>query len=131
MMNRASVHVSKLGSSRLALRVGFGGLMLLMALSGFDALNVLGQFRSADDRIRSQYLAKNRVLNSIRSELYLSGTYVRDFLLDPDSQRATAFGVSLENVRLQMDADLESYTAQLEPEQADAYGALRRELTGY
>src|SRR6185369_2463404 len=94
--------------SRLALFVGFGGLLAIIGLSGFDALRVLSQFRKEDDQIRRQFLFRNRVLNNIRAEVYLSGTYVRDYLLEPDPQRASGFGISLEGVRRQMETDLSS-----------------------
>ena len=95
---------SKLSKSRLALLVGFGSLLAIIALSGFDALRVLRQFRKEDDQIRHQFLFRNRVLNNIRAEVYLSGTYVRDYLLEPDPERASGFGASLESVRRQMDS---------------------------
>ena len=41
-------------SSRLALLIGFGGLLLIMALAGVDALRVLQQFRRSDELIRSR-----------------------------------------------------------------------------
>src|SRR5512135_3490042 len=103
---------AKLSKSRLALLIGFGGLLAIIALSGFDALRVLNQFRKDDDQIRRQFLFRNRVLNNIRAEVYLSGTYVRDYLLEPDPERASGSGVSLENVRREMEADLASYGSQ-------------------
>jgi len=66
-MNALPANASKLSSSRLALFVGFGGLIAIMALSGTDALSVLRQFRGQDDQIRRQFLFRNRVLNNIRS----------------------------------------------------------------
>src|SRR5512135_464555 len=103
---------SRLLKSRLVLFVGFGGLLAIIALSGFDALRVLNQFRKEDDQIRRQFLFRNRVLNNIRAEVYLSGTYVRDYLLEPDPERAAGSGSSLENVRREMEADLASYGSQ-------------------
>ena len=79
-------------SSRLALAAGFGGLLAITALGGADALRVLHQIRRDDDQIRKQFLFRNHVLNDIRSELYLSGTYVRDYLLDPEPGRAAKIG---------------------------------------
>jgi hypothetical protein len=38
-------------SSRLALLIGFGGLLLVMALAGIDAMRVLRQFRRSDEPI--------------------------------------------------------------------------------
>src|SRR5260370_35183787 len=83
---------STLSSSRLALFAGFGGLLAIIALSGFDALRVLRQFQRQDEQIPRQFLFRNRVLNNIRSEVYLSGAYVRDYLFDPNPDRSTAFG---------------------------------------
>jgi signal transduction histidine kinase len=122
---------SRLVKSRLVLLVGFGGLLAIIALSGFDALRVLNQFRREDDQIRRQFLFRNRVLNDIRAEVYLSGTYVRDYLLEPDPERASGSGASLENVRRQMETELASYEGQLEPAESAPYSALRTELAHY
>src|SRR5712692_2296758 len=86
-------------SSRFALLAGFGGLLVIMALAGVDALRVLRQISRDDDQIRRQFLFRNHVLNDIRSELYLSGTYVRDYLLEPEQARASTFRASLQEVR--------------------------------
>ncbi len=118
-------------STRLALTVGFGSLLALMAVAGIDALNVLHRFRSDDDRIRRQFLFQNHVLNDIRSEVYVSGTYVRDYLLEPESERAEIYRQNLESVRRQMDSALESYGSQLQPVEARHYTALRLELSQY
>jgi signal transduction histidine kinase len=118
-------NASSLSSSRLALRFGFGSLLLIMALSGFDAWRVLDQFRRSDEQIRRQFLDRNRVLNNIRSEVYLSGTYVRDYLLEPDAERAAVSGASLENVRREMEKELASNAGQLDSD------ALRLELAQY
>ena len=118
-------------SSRLALLVGFGGLLLIMALAGIDALRVFQRFRQGDEQIRSRYLSQNHVLNDIRSDVYLSGTYVRDYLLEPDSARAAIFRASLEDVRKHMESALEVYGRQTGPAEAQHYSALRTELMDY
>src|SRR5580658_3487752 len=104
--------------SRFAMAVGFGGLLAIMALAGVDALNVLRQFRRSDDQIRRRYLSQNHVLNDIRSDVYVSGTYVRDYLLEPDAGRANAFRASLEEVRGHMESSLESYRHEVAPREA-------------
>jgi len=124
-------HDRLLLSSRLALIVGFGSLLGIMALAGIDALRVLQSFRINDDRIRRQFLFRNHVLNDIRSEVYLSGTYVRDYLLEPETERADAYRASLEQVRVQMVSALESYRRQIAPEEFQHYTALKTELTEY
>src|ERR1700722_4311224 len=117
--------------SRFALAVGFGGLLAIMALAGIDALNVLHQFRRKDDQIRHRYLTQNHVLNDIRSDVYVSGTYVRDYLLEPDAERADAFRASLEEVRRRMESALESYRHEVASTEAQHYSALRAELMDY
>ena len=117
--------------SRFAMAVGFGGLLAIMALAGVDALNVLRQFRRSDDQIRRRYLSQNHVLNDIRSDVYVSGTYVRDYLLEPDTARAAAYRASLEEVRRHMESALESYRHEVAPREAKHYSALRAELMDY
>lgn len=124
-------HDRLLLSSRLALVVGFGSLLAIMALAGIDALRVLQHFRSNDDRIRRQFLFRNHVLNDIRSEVYVSGTYVRDYLLEPETERAEAYRVSLEQARKEMVSALESYGRQIAPEEVKHYTALKTELAQY
>jgi hypothetical protein len=118
-------------SSRLALVAGFGSILVIMTLAGLDALRVLQDVRENDDRIRRQYLFQNHVLNDIRSQVYLSGTYVRDYLLEPDTNRADKVRISLEQLRQQMRSALDSYRSQLTPAQVKHYSALRAELGEY
>jgi len=90
--------------SRIVLEVGFGGLLSIMPLAGIDALRVLGHFRRSDDQIRRRYLAENHILNDIRSDVYVSGTYVRDYLLEPEPPRADTYRANREEVRKHMEA---------------------------
>jgi len=102
-----------------------------MALAGIDALRVLGHFRRSDEQIRSRYLAENHVLNDIRSDVYVSGTYVRDYLLEPEPKRADVYRANLEQVRKHMEAALDSYGRQVAPAGSEHYTALRTELSDY
>lgn len=120
-----------LWSSRLALMAGFGGLLTIVALGGVDALRVLRQIRRQDDQIRRQFLAQNHVLNDIRGQLYLSGTYVRDYVLDPEPDRAETYRASVEAVRKEMESELESYGKQVQTGERVPYVALREELAKY
>ena len=120
-----------LGGSRIALMIGFGGLLSIMAVAGIDTLRVLAQFRHSDDQIRRRYLSQNHVLNDIRSDVYVSGTYVRDYLLDPDPERAEAYRASLKDVHKQMEAALDSYGRQVAAPELEHYAALRAELASY
>jgi len=120
-----------LRNSRIALVVGFGSLLAIMALAGADGLWVLQRIRRNGDEIRRQFLSKNHVLNDLQSELYLSGTYIRDYLLDPDPDRAETYRASLEQVHKDMDAALTSFAGQLEAEEAQESSDLTKELSRY
>jgi signal transduction histidine kinase len=118
-------------NARLALTVGFGSLLLVMALTGGDALLVLRQVRREDDGIRRQFLFRNHTLNEVRSDLYLSGTWVRDYLLEPEAARAETFRLNLEDVRKRMQAALDEYQGQLKADERPQYSALTSELSRY
>ena len=118
-------------SSRLALLIGFGGLLSIMALAGIDAFRVLQHFQKSDESIRQRYLSQNHVLNDIRSDVYVSGTYVRDYLLEPDQERASAYRTNLKDVRKHMEAALELHGRQATSAEVQQHTALRTELSEY
>jgi len=118
-------------NARFALTVGFGSLLLVMALTGGDALLVLRQVRREDDAIRRQFLFRNHTLNEVRSDLYLSGTWVRDYLLEPEPARAETFRLNLEDVRQRMQSALDDYERQLNAGERPQYAALTTELSRY
>src|SRR5215475_6788833 len=118
-------------NTRIALALGFGGLLLIITLAGVDTLRVLKQIRHNGDEIREEFLFRNHVLNNIRSDLYLSGTYVRDYLLEPDSKRAESYRSTLGRVRTEMDSALEMYGSRIGPEESPDYTTLKTELARY
>ena len=118
-------------STRFALWAGFGGLLAIMALAGIYGIRALEKIRRTDNEIRRQFLLKNHTLNDIRSQLHLSGTYVRDYLLEPEPSLAVTYRANLEEVRRQMESALESFRGQLEPDQAPYYTELSAELSQY
>src|SRR5215467_4176422 len=118
-------------ATRFPLIAGFGGLLVIVALAGMDTLRVLSHIRANGDQIRQDFLFRNHVLNNIRSDLYLSGTFVRDYLLEPDFEHAESYRSSLEQVRTEMDSALQSYGSKLGPEESKDFAALTMELARY
>ena len=117
--------------TRNALLLGFGGLILLLVVSGLDSVQVLGQLRSSNNAIRREFLVRENRLEKIRSELYLSGTYVRDYLLEPDPSAAERHRASLRHAREQIQTEIRSYRTLLRPEQLGPFDILERELDSY
>lgn len=116
---------------RLALVAGFGGLLALLAFTGLDAVSVLSQIRSRNAAIRREFLERSRGLEQIRAMLYLSGTYARDYLLEPDAAMAAGFRSRVDETRRQIDARLASYGALVRPEEREPFRNLQREVAAY
>ncbi len=72
----------RLLTTRTALALGFGVLLTLLVLSGINALNVISQLQSSNENILHELLGRQTRLDELRSAIYLSGTYVRDYLLE-------------------------------------------------
>src|SRR6202022_3604906 len=92
---------------------------------------ILHQIEARNERLRADFLDRNRTLEQIRSDLYLSGTYIRDYLLEPDATAAETHRASLERTRREMDAALESYQRFPPPQEATAFAGLKQELNQY
>src|SRR4051794_34546996 len=75
---------------RLVLWLGFGGLLICIVAAATGTLLSLDRVRKDETGIRRAFLGRMRALDQIRTQIYLSGTYVRDFLLSPDPSGAAA-----------------------------------------
>ncbi len=118
-------------TTRAVLLAGFGGLLILMAFAGIDAFSILRQIQDRNEGLRADFLERSRSLEQIRSDLYLSGTYLRDCLLEPDARAAETHRASLEKTRREMDAALQSYQRFLPSQEAPAFSGLKQELSQY
>jgi signal transduction histidine kinase len=119
------------GNSRLILMAGFGGLLLLMAFAEFDGMQALTEIQRSNDEIREDFLRRTRVLDRIRADLYVSGTYVRDYLLEPESGKAEGHRYSLLESRSDMDAALGEYRKLVNGAEAGPFQVLTQDLASY
>jgi signal transduction histidine kinase len=119
------------GTSRWALLCGFGGLLILMAFAGFDTISALDKIRRGGDHIHSEFLRRDRALEQIRGDLYLSGTYVRDYLLEPEPASAELHRKKLETTRSDMEHTLAGYRGQLRSGEEGPFQTLRADLDSY
>lgn len=110
---------------------GFGGLLVLMAFAEIDGIQAVQQIQASNDQIREDFLRRTRVLERIRSDLYVSGTYVRDYLLEPEAGKAEGHRYSLMETRADMDAALREYRGLLTGREGPMFQSLTRELADY
>jgi signal transduction histidine kinase len=114
------------------LLVGFGVLLLLLVLCGLNALAVLSGFETSNESVLQNFLEEQKRLDQVRSAIYLSGTYLRDYLLEPDSQKAEQSRAALESARAQVSSML-AQPGLLSGSRGndDLHAALEREIAEY
>lgn len=115
----------------VVLVAGFGGLLLIMAAAEAGALMFLNSLRHNDSALQARFLARNRTLERIRSNIYLSGTIVRDSLLAPGQTGAQAQLVTLGALRRDSTNALNSYASELEREETGPFQDLRSQIDAY
>lgn len=94
---------------RLALVVGFGGMLLIFLVAGVDAARLLREMRVENKILRDASLERSHRLASIRSYILLSHTYIGDYLLDLDEQRSKEHLAQLRDAWSRMLNDLAGY----------------------
>jgi len=81
--------------------------------------------------LQERFLTRNRILEQIRSHIYLSGTLARDSLLAPEASGARAQLTALDGLVHDTKAALASYAQGLEPEEVAPFRALQSEIEEY
>jgi signal transduction histidine kinase len=117
--------------AQVVLLASFGGMLGLMLFAGIDSLRALRQVQSRNVQIRQTFLVRNRALEEIRSALYQSGTYTRDYLLERDAARAETYRAGEQRVRSRMDAALERYSQSLDANEEAPFAALQSRIADY
>ena len=102
-----------------------------MAVGGFDAIQVLHQIQTRNVQIRQTFLSRNWALEKIRSALYLSGTLVRDYLLDTEPAGTEPQRAGLRRLRSEMETALDTYSRSLNAQEQNPVPAMRTELAAY
>src|ERR1019366_1029383 len=106
-------------------------LLLLMCVFGLSAISFLHQIEVREESIRQDYVNRDRAMENLRSNIYLSGTSLRDFLLDEDDSRAAAHRQQFLRKRAEIESGLEEYRAMAEPGQGELLQQLADEQAGY
>lgn len=114
-----------------ALFFGFGSLVLLIGLAGLGAARRAAQIYAETASIYDSHRESTSILNQIRSDVNLSGVFVRDYLLDPSPLMASSHRQRLLDIRSSMGKQLERLQQLIGREEALALAQLREELDGY
>jgi signal transduction histidine kinase len=116
---------------RGVLLLGFGVLLILLILSGLSALRALSEVQNANQTSLRQFLAKNQQLDEVRAAVYLSGTYLRDYLLEPDGAKAEQSRSELLDAKARIQSLLADNGFLYGTNDHEMFEALQRELRDY
>lgn len=117
--------------TRALLWIGFGGLLLLMGVLGLSAISFLYQIEIRQEKLRQDYVERDRTLERLRSNIFLSGTYVRDFLLDTSETSASKHKSQFLAMQRVVESGMEDYRRLLRKEEQKPFQQLESELATY
>ena len=133
--DQPSILTLRQGSShrqtRLVFFLGFGGLLLLLGALGASALSFVSQIRVRDEKIRQDYVTRDRVLQGLRAEIYTSGTHIRDFLLDTDDALALEHREQFLDTRRQIQDGITAYRKLVRTGSEEPFRQFSEELASY
>ncbi len=115
----------------LVLLAGFTGLLVLMTAAGFDAVLALNRLHESSAEVRQRFFSRTRLLDQIRSQIYISGTYLRDYLLAPTPAGAEAQRRRLESLEQESRAALAEYGRDADPGERPLFRELQSEVRSY
>jgi signal transduction histidine kinase len=115
----------------MVLTAGFGGLLLLMAAAETASVFLLNSLRNGGAQLQEGFLARNRILEQVRSDIYLSGTLARDSLLAPEASGVQDQVAGLDRLRRSTGTALAGYSQRMEPEEEAPFKALQSEIEDY
>jgi signal transduction histidine kinase len=94
---------------KLAWATGLGGLLIILLALGFYAAQVLRRARTAESESTRVYLQRREALTSVRNAVYSAGSYLRDYLVDPDEVRYRAHSEAAQQAWSQVQESLARY----------------------
>jgi signal transduction histidine kinase len=116
---------------RVLLWAGFGGLLLLMGVLGLSALSFLYQIELRQESVRKEYVEREQALEKLRANIYLSGTYARDLMLESSEARVAGHRSQFIEARGQILAALANYERLLRAGERPVFQQVKGEIGGY
>ena len=117
---------------KVALIAGFGALIAIIIAGGFYSLRTTRQVQERSKELRADFLAREGLLEDVRSDLFESGNVIRDYILaGPDDAAAAGFRSELESIRSSVESQLSRYSQSVRPAEGEAFRQLSGESATY
>lgn len=114
------------------LAIALGGLLALFSFSVYRVQIDIGKAIERGEELRRGFEERNRTLNELRNDIVLTGTYTRDFLLDPDVAAAERHRTELLRIGARVEKLLETQSirehAESQARIAEEYREFRKSL---
>ena len=113
--------------------LGLGGLLLLVVVSVLAATNRAQEIYTQLDQLNTHQREVETKLRRLRSDLHVSGIYIRDYLLDPEREKAPLYRQQLQEFRGNMLATVVQLQALAsgQPENLERIARLQTKLDDY
>jgi signal transduction histidine kinase len=117
--------------ARIAILVGLGALLTIAALGSLDMWFALRQIQRRSSEILDDYLRRDEILQRIRTGAFLSTTFLRDFVLDPDPSQSAPHLAALGRYRTGLDKDIARYAPLVDANERQRFQDLESSLQHY
>ena len=129
-LSDGTINPVKFGT-KMALLAGFGGVLGLMTLTGLDSVRALHRMEAQNAQITQEYLKRHQFLEQIRSSLYLSSAFIRDYLVESNPEAARLSLGNLRKLRDDMNSALRAYPAPARQSERGLISNLEAEVNKY
>ncbi|MFB3815676.1 MAG: ATP-binding protein [Terriglobales bacterium] len=121
----------KTRSSLVVLAIGFGTLIILIAVLGFGALRRARAIYSEMEVTQDNYLETESFRRDIVSDMYLADILVRDYLLDPSPMNARYHRQQLLEIRDSLQGRVDMLLQRMSDSDTRGLQQLKREVEAY
>ena len=111
--------------------LAFGCVILLMTGSDLATMERTRQLQTSLSEVNDEYQHRARTLDELRSGIHLSGLVLRDYLLDPRTERSARYREQMVAVRKQVDQDLQDLLRSMPSSETAKLSDMRQELESY
>jgi signal transduction histidine kinase len=117
--------------SSMVLALGFGILIVLIAVLGFGAIRRARAIYAEMESTQDTYLETEEFRRDIAADMYLADILVRDYLLDPSPQNAPRHREELLEIRSSLQARLDALSQKIGDNDSPGLLRLNAEVQGY